>query len=140
MASTPNVQIVHAGASIPSEPMKYYSPSFRKTCYKKCRKKFSSSSAKISYDLNSLVIDHIPGCKFPIRVHPFMTSTRRGSGSGGRMWTGRGSSPMWTSTQKIKIRVHRRHTVFFSCKEVGVFFTRISSLNRKKWKSLCDIN
>jgi len=35
--------------------------------------------------------------------HPFMASTRRGrgSGSGGRMWTG--SSPMWTSTQKIKI-------------------------------------
>src|SRR6218665_2679829 len=29
-----------------------------------------------------------------------------GSGSGGRMWMGEGSSPMWTSTQKIKIRVH----------------------------------
>src|SRR6218665_1418615 len=38
---------------------------------------------------------------------------------------------MWTSTQKIKIRVHWRHTVFFSCKEVGVFFTRILSLDRK---------
>src|SRR6218665_3191523 len=36
-----------------------------------------------------------------------MTSTRRGRGpgSGGRMWTGGGgSSPMWTSTQKIKIK------------------------------------
>jgi len=32
-------------------------------------------------------------------------------------WTG--SSPMWTSTQKIK-RVHWRHPIFFSCKEVGV--------------------
>src|SRR6218665_64559 len=53
---------------------------------------------------------------------------------------GRGSSPMWTSTQKIKIRAHRRHTVFFSCKEVGVFFARISSLDRKKWKFFCDIN
>src|SRR6218665_1839481 len=55
---------------------------------------------------------------------------------------GRGSSPMRTSTQKIKIRVHRRHTVFFSCKEVGIFFTRISSLDKKKWKfvGLCDIN
>jgi len=31
-----------------------------------------------------------------------MASTRRGSGSGGRMWTGEGVySPMWTSTQKI---------------------------------------
>ena len=44
---------------------------------------------------------------FLIRGHPFMTSTWRGegSGSGGRMWTGE-SSPMWTSTQKIKIGVH----------------------------------
>jgi len=42
-----------------------------------------------------------------IRGHPFMTSTQRGMGlgSGGRMLTG-GSSPMWTSTQKIKIRVY----------------------------------
>src|SRR6218665_1791975 len=68
--------------------------------------------------------------------HPFMTSTRRGEGVRLR-WTsagggGRGSSPMWTSTQKIKIRVHRCHTVFFSCKEVGVLFTRISSLDRKQ--------
>src|SRR6218665_3580431 len=43
-----------------------------------------------------------------VRGHPFMTSTRRGargSGSGGRMWTGgRRSSPMWTSTQKIKLK------------------------------------
>ena len=56
-----------------------------------------------------------------IRGHPFMTYTRRDGG--------RGSSSMWTSTQKIKIRVHWRHPVFFSCKEVGVFFTRISSLD-----------
>src|SRR6218665_680589 len=41
----------YTGASIPSKPMKYYSPSLRKTCYKKSRKNFSSSSAKISYDL-----------------------------------------------------------------------------------------
>ena len=40
-----------------------------------------------------------------------------------------GSSPMWMSTQKIKIRVHWRHPVFFSCKEVGVLYTRISSLD-----------
>jgi len=50
-----------------------------------------------------------------IRGHPFMTSTRRGEGVRFR-WThvDGGSSPMWTSTQKIKIRVHWRHTVFFS--------------------------
>jgi len=41
-----------------------------------------------------------------------------------------GSSLRWTSTQKIKIRVHWRQPVFFSCKEVGVVSTRISSLDR----------
>jgi len=65
---------------------------------------------------------------------PITTSTRRGSGEGVRpRWTHvdgeRESSPMWTSTQKIKIRVHWRHPVFFSCKEVDIFFTRISSLD-----------
>src|SRR6218665_3559038 len=48
-------------------------------------------------------------------------------------WTGEGwSSPMWTSTQKIKIRVHSRHTVFFSCKEVGVFFYQNFVFGQKK--------
>ena len=46
---------------------------------------------------------------FMVRGHTFMTSTRRGEGVR-LMWThvdgGGGSSPMWTSTQKIKIRVH----------------------------------
>src|SRR6218665_650096 len=42
-----------------------HSPSFRKTCYNKSRKNFSSSSAKISDDL-LLVIDRFPGCKLPI--------------------------------------------------------------------------
>jgi len=52
-----------------------------------------------------------------------------GSGSGGRIWTGDGSRPMWTPTQKIINRVHWRHPVFLSCKEVSVFFTRISSFD-----------
>src|SRR6218665_1345255 len=37
-------------------------------------------------------------------IYDVHTEEGRGSGSGGRMWTGGwGSSPMWTSTQKIKI-------------------------------------
>jgi len=60
-----------------------------------------------------------------------MTSTRRVSGSGGRMWT---------STQKIKIRVHGHHTVFSSCKEFGIIFTRISSLDRKKVEIFLQYN
>jgi len=62
-------------------------------------------------------------------------------------WThvdgGRGSSPMWTSTQKIKhtYRVHWCHPVFFSCKEVSVFFYQNFVFRRnKKWNIFCDIN
>src|SRR6218665_2766817 len=76
-----------------------------------------------------------------LRGHPFMTSTRRGEGVRLR-WThvdgGRGSSPMWTSTQKIKIRVHRRHTVFFSCKVCDVFLPEFRLWTEKKWKFFCD--
>src|SRR6218665_2998910 len=40
-------------------------------------------------------------------IYDVHTEGVRGSGSGGLMWTGgEGASPMWTSTQKIKIRVH----------------------------------
>src|SRR6218665_67833 len=50
-----------------------------------------------------LVIDRIPGSKFPIVGHPFMTSTRSGSGSGGRMWTGEGSqAPCGRPYRKLK--------------------------------------
>ena len=45
---------------------------------------------------------------------------------------GGGSCPMWTSTQKIKIRLHWRNTVFFSCKEVGVFFYQNFVFGQKK--------
>ena len=73
--------------------------------------------------------------QFYLWGHPFMTSTWRGEGVRLR-WThvdeGRGVKPHEDYTLKIKIRVHWRHTVFFSCKEVFVFFTRISSLDRNK--------
>jgi len=45
-----------------------------------------------------------------------MTSTRRGSGSGGRMWSAPCGRPH---------RAHWHHLVFSSCKEFGRFFTRI---------------
>ena len=38
-------------------------------------------------------------------------------------WRG-GVNSMYTSTQEI-----RRHTVFFSCKEVGILSTKMSSLD-----------
>jgi len=41
------------------------------------------------------------------RGHPFMTSTRRGSGSGGRMWTGGGRvKPHVDIHTEITIKVH----------------------------------
>jgi len=57
-----------------------------------------------------------------------MTSTFRGEGrteADACEW--RGFSSLYTSTQKI--RIHRRHSVLFSCKEVRVFKTRISFLD-----------
>jgi len=37
-----------------------------------------------------------------VRGHPFMTSTRRGSFSGGRMWTG-GQAPFGRPHRKLKL-------------------------------------
>ena len=71
-------------------------------------------------------------------IYDVHTEGDMGSSSGGR---GEGrQSPMWTSTQKIKITVHWRHPVF-SCKEVGVFFYQNFVFGRnKKWKFFSDIN
>src|SRR6218665_3935414 len=38
-----------------------------------------------------------------IRGHPFMTSTRRGEGSGGRMWTGEGPAPCGRPHRTLKL-------------------------------------
>ena len=74
-------------------------------------------------------------------IYDVHTKGVRGWGSCGRMWTGGGwSSPMWTSTQKIKIGVHWRHTVFFSCKVVGVFFYQNFVFGPEMWTFFCDIN
>ena len=125
MASTPNVQIMLIqGRPSSLNLWSIIPPLSEKHVTKSLGKTFPLHPPKFLMTFFS-VIDRIPGCKFPIsyRGHPFMTSTWKGSDSGGSMWTGeRGSSPMWTSTQKIEIRVHWRHNVFFSCKEVGVFF------------------
>src|SRR6218665_2639783 len=58
-----------------------------------------------------------------IKVHPFMTSTRREEGARLRwMHADWGMvSSMWMSTHTHTIRAQRRHPVFFSCKEVGIF-------------------
>src|SRR6218665_3676335 len=50
---------------------------------------------------------------------------------------GEGSSPVWTSTQRIKIKVH---CLLLMQRSWRLFFTRISSLDRKKWQYFCDIN
>ena len=68
-----------------------------------------------------------------VRGHPFMTSTRRGVRlrwahvDGGR-W---GPAPCGRPHRKLKL-VHWRHTVFFSCKEVGVFFYQNFIFGQKK--------
>jgi len=94
----------------------------------------------VSYHIISYIIYHIISYHIILNYialycivwgHPLMTSTRSGMGQAQVDACGRGEGvcPMWTSTQKINIRVHWRHPLFFSCKEVGVFFTRILSLD-----------
>ena len=101
------------------------------------------SSLFQSTPLSSSTCSFLASFSPSLRGHPFMTSTRRGRGlgSGGRMWTGGGGPAPCCGCPHRKLKwVHWRHTVYFSCKEFGVFFTRISSLDRKKWKFFCDIN
>src|SRR6218665_2180880 len=75
-----------------------------------------------------------------IRGHPFMTSARRGSDSGGRMWAARGGpAPCGRPHRKLKLE---STDVILSSSHANKlsFFTRISSLDRKNWKFVCDIN
>src|SRR6218665_257664 len=83
--------------------MKYYSPSFRKKHVTESQGKPVPLHRPKFLMTFILVIDSIPGSKFPIRGHPFMTSTRRGSGSGGRIWTGRGQAPCGRPHRKLKL-------------------------------------
>src|SRR6218665_2031136 len=122
----------------PSEPMEY-SPSFRKKhVTKSLGKTFPLHPPKFLMTF-ILVIDRIPGCKFPIRGHPFMTSTRRGSGSGRRMWTGDGGQiPCGRPHRKLTTDVilsssHAKKLVYFFYQ--NFFFGR-----NKKWTFRGDIN
>src|SRR6218665_661769 len=105
----------------------------------KSRKNLSSSSAKISDDLFS-VIDRIPGCKFPIRGQPFMTSTWRGSGSGERMCTGEGGQdPCGRPHRKLKLESTDVILSSSHEKKLVYFFTRISSLDGIKNRNFSAI-
>jgi len=68
------------------------------------------------------VIDRIPGCKFPIRGHPFMTSIRRGvrlrwthvNGGGGQAPCGRPHRKLkFESTDVILSSSHEKKLVYF---------------------------
>ena len=50
---------------------------------------------------------------------------------------GRGISVMWTSTQKF--RAHWRHPVFFSCKEVGIFYQNFVFGRNKIYKLVIQV-
>src|SRR6218665_156103 len=83
--------------------MKYYSPYFRKKHVTKSLGKLFLFIRQISCDLYFSYSPH-PRCKFIIRLHPFMTSTRRRSYSGGRMWTGEGGQAQCgRSHRKLKL-------------------------------------
>src|SRR6218665_426803 len=96
--------------------MKYCSPSFRQTCYKSVGKTFPLHPPKFLM-IFTLVIDRIPGCKVPIRGHPFMTSTWRGQaqvdGGGGQAPCGRPHRKLkLESTDVILSSSHAKKLVF----------------------------
>src|SRR6218665_487375 len=81
-----------------------------------------------------------------LRCYPFMRSTRRGDqaqvdacGRGKR-----GSSPMWTCTRKIKIRVRLTSScLLLMQRSLCLFYQKhFYSVERqnKTWKFFCDIN
>src|SRR6218665_1452717 len=90
-----------------------------------------------------LAIDHFPGCTLPIRDHLFMTSTRRGAVSGGRMWTGDGGqAPCGRPHRKLKLE---STTLTSSClllmqRSWCAFYQNFVIGRNKKWKFFVDIN
>src|SRR6218665_1516729 len=121
--------------------MKHYSPSFRKPCYKSLGKTFPLHPPKFLMTF-ILVIDRFPGCTFPIRGHPFMTSTRMGQaqvdacrrGWGGQASCGRPHRKLkLESTDVILSSSHAKKLVYFFCQ--NFVFGR-----NKKWKFFGDIN
>src|SRR6218665_983023 len=68
--------------------------------------------------------------------HPFMMSTQRGrgSGSGGRMWTGEGVVQPPCGRPHRKLKLESTDVILSSshAKKLVSFLTKISSLDRKK--------
>jgi len=52
---------------------------------------------------------------------------------------GRGEGDKTSVDVKQRIRAHWHHLVFFSCKEVGVFWTRVSSWDWNKSRNFSSI-
>ena len=75
--------------------------------------------------------------RFGIRAqigHPFLTSTRRGEGSGssGHMWTGEGGqAPCGRPHRKLQLEPTNVILSSSHAKKLASFFTGISSLDRK---------
>ena len=83
---------------------------------------------------------HVIG-SYCIRGHPFMTSTWRGSGSGGRMWTGgRGPAPCGRPHRKLKLESTDVILSSSHAKKLMSFLSEFHLWTEKKWKFSCDIN
>src|SRR6218665_1196950 len=75
--------------------------------------------------------------------HPFMTSPRRGRGSGsdGRMWTGRGQAPCGRrSTQKIKLESTDVILSSSRAKKLASFYQNFVFGRNRRWKFFGDIH
>ena len=85
---------------------------------------------------------HVYNIALQNRGLPFMTSTRRGSGSGGRMWTGEGGpAHVDTGRPHKKLKLESTDVILSSslAKKLASFYQNFI-FGQKKWKFFCDIN
>jgi len=82
-------------------------------------------------------------CCATIRGHPFMTSTRRGEGSGlgGRMWTG-GGGPAPCGRPHRKWKLESTDVILSSshAKKLAYFLPEFHLWTERKWKFFCNWN
>ena len=74
-------------------------------------------------------------------IYDFHMEGGRGSGSGGRMWTGGGGQPLCGRPHR-KLKLESTDVILssFHAKKLASFLPEFRLWTGKKWKFFCDIN
>src|SRR6218665_2515617 len=90
-----------------------------------------------------IIFPPILDIQYNLRGHPFITSTRRGngSGSGGRMWTG-GGGPAPCGRPHRKLKLEPTDVILSSshAKKLASFYPEFRLWTEKSGKCFCDTN